>query len=280
MRALVIKEDCTMNVVNLRSKKQIRNILGGDIENIYLDEGMTTTLMINESSKLIGMNENPFATKIVEHFSIDTDYVAGPAVITSIGPDGLTSISEEMLEKIFAISGQYSPISFYQRFLNENRGFLSTVVDDPDSIIFSFKGGAVEGVYIIYFIHSVYGKITAYIGQAGKVPNQPSFYARTVHTRCTMHLKRWLGGGYLTYFTGLPEVSPSGWKIRIRLVCRQSDPALRHQIEKNLILSENPMLQDHKYESYPGPIDTCILPKYRKIAFEERLKQLKTLKRT
>ena len=281
MKALIIRETGSMTLENLRGNNRIRKILEGDIENIYLDSGMTLKMMINDSGKLMGMPRNRKADKIIEHYCINTDHICGPVVLAGVSQrDGSTvSISKKQLEEVFGIFLQYNPYDYYESFFNDNRRRLAYVIEDPDGLLYSYKGH-IQGVYKIEFVYKNIC-LPAYVGQAGKIPGQPDYYATHVHGRLLQHLKRWFGNGYMEYYTGLPRVGKNSWKIRVRLLDTETSPERRVKLESDYIKKHYPFLQNHsgKYEYYSkkGNIDACILPCERARAFKDKLLEIQAV---
>ena len=276
MKVLVVR-DGVMTLQNVRSDNAVRKILDGGIETIYLDSGMTLKMMINESSKLIKMPQNWQADKIIDHYRIDTGTILGPVVLAGISADDGTtcSISPEQLDEIYSIFSLYNPHGFYEKWFSQNRSRLAQIVDDPDGLVFTWNGH-ISGTYLIEIaFEDDIIIVPAYIGQAGKFPGHPTW---NIHHRLLQHLKRWFGGYSAHYLgvAGLDRYGQSLWKIRIRLLNEEENPEKRHKLEGEYISLLEPYLQDHsgKYEYYKtGNIDSCILHKYRKQAFEQKVAQ-------
>ena len=282
MKALVIRETGSITLENVRSNNGIRKILEGDIENIYLDSGMTLKMMINESGKLMGMPRNRKADKIIEHYRIDTDHISGPIVLAGVSQkDGSTvSISKAQLDEIYAVFGLYNPHDYFESWFAQNRRRLAYVIEDPDGLVFSYYRGNIQGLYKLEFVYKEIC-LLAYIGQAGKIPGQPEYYAKHIHGRLLQHLKRWFGNGFLTYYTGLPRGGKNSWKLRVSLLIEENSPERRIKSEKQYIKTMKPFLQDHsgKYKYYDtnGNIDACILPSERARAFNDKLLEVQAV---
>ena len=281
MKALVIRETGSMTLENLRGNNSFRTILEGADENIYLDLGMTLKMMINDSGKLMGMPRNRKADKIIEHYRINTDHICGPVVLAGVSQkDGSTvSISKAQIDEIYAVFGLYNPHDYFESWFAQNRRRLAYVIEDPDGLVFSYRGH-IQGLYKIEFVYKDIC-LLAYIGQAGKIPGQPEYYAKHIHGRLIQHLKRWFGNGFLSYYTGLPRVSKDFWKIRVRLLENEACPEIRVKRESEYINNLKPFLQDHsgKYKYYDtnGNIDACILPSERARAFNDKLLEVQAV---
>ena len=277
MKVLVIRENGIMTLENARSDKSIRTILEGDIETIYLNEDMTLKMMINDSYRLIGLPRNSLADRIIEYYRIDT-HIGGPVVVSGVSTeDGSTSsITAEQLDEIYAIFSRYNPHDFYEKWFSQNKTKLEQIIDDPDGLLFTWNGH-ISGAYLIEiaFKDDII-IVPAYIGQAGKLPGHPTW---NIHHRLLQHIKRWCNG-YSAHYLGVAGLECYGqslWRIRIRLLKEEENPEKRHKLEEEFISLLDPYLQDHsgKYEYYKkGNIDSCILHKYRKQAFEHRVTQI------
>lgn len=280
MRVLLINEDGTMELQNVRTVNGIKKIVKGDLETIYLNSELSLKMMLNESSKIMHMQPNKTADKIVDFYRINTDQICGPVVIAGVSQiDGSTvSISPEQLEEAYGILGRYYP-DYFESWFAQNRRRLAYVIEDPDGLLYSYKGH-IQGVYKIEFVYKNIC-LPAYVGQAGKIPGQPDYYAMHVHGRLLQHLKRWFGNGFLTYYTGLPRVGKHSWKLRVSLLIEENSPERRIKSEKQYIKTMRPFLQDHsgKYKFYDtnGNIDACILPSERARAFNDKLLEVQAV---
>ena len=180
--------------------------------------------------------------------------------------------------------------TYYENFKNNNRARLQTRVLDPKGLL-TGNGYGVEGVYSFAYVNSKLGvEIPAYIGQAGVIANAPSYVASDVYERILQHLKRFLGGKYYTYWTGLED--NEDWKIKIDLLCSEPNHSKRLQAETEYIEKIKPFLQDTQngtYDLYPTKYgysrnDLCLHPwtrtdkgedvGQRRVAFLARLAEI------
>lgn len=171
--------------------------------------------------------------------------------------------------------------NYYETWKRSNSNRIAGKVIDPEGLL-TGNGYGLEGVYILeYFNVKNQIVIPAYIGQAGKVTNAPSYMATDLYERILQHLKRMLGNAkYYEYWTGLSDNDPD-WKIRIRLLQSEPDHAKRLKLEEKYIDEEHPFLQDTaggKFELYPTKYgysrnDLAIYPwkNQRREAFLERV---------
>lgn len=176
--------------------------------------------------------------------------------------------------------------TYYENWINslEVQERIKRIVLDPEKLLEG--NGNVQGIYEISFVNNkLHVDISAYIGQAGHCPNAPSYVARDVRERLVQHLKRWLGGNYFTYWTGLEE--DSDWKIQLHLLREENDYSKRLELESWYIDIRKPFHQDSldgKFQLYPSKKgysrnDLCIHPwtregetaGQRRIAFKHRL---------
>lgn len=267
-----------MELQNVRTVNGIKKIVKGDLETIYLNSELSLKMMLNESSKIMHMQPNKTADKIVDFYRINTDQICGPVVIAGVSQiDGSTvSISPEQIEELYGIFGRYYP-NYYESWFAQNRRRLAYVIEDPDGLVFSYRGH-IQGLYKIEFVYKEIC-LLAYIGQAGKTPGQPEYYAKHIHGRLLQHLKRFFGNGYLQYFSGLPRAGRNTWKIRFSLLEEENSPERRLRLERQHIENLHPFLQDHsgkyKYYEQKGNVDACILPCERVCAFNDKLLELK-----
>lgn len=277
MKILKIEANGKMALENVRTDNVIRRyILQGGIETIYLDENMSLKMMINDSGKLISLPRNSKADSIIEYYRIDTDHICGTVVLTGVSEDGTScSINPEQLEEVFSIFKEYCPFNYYEAWYLKNRRKLSRILEDPDGLVSSWRGH-IEGIYLIEVEYGGILTLAAYVGQAGRVQGQPSYYATNIHTRLLQHLKRFFGNDYASYFTGVQGLEDFGkyssWKIKVRLLQEEYNHARRLTLEDDYIKVLNPYLQNHKYPYYKttGNVeDACILPRYRKQALED-----------
>ena len=144
--------------------------------------------------------------------------------------------------------------NYYETWKRSNSNRISGKVIDPEGLL-TGNGYGLEGVYIFEYVN-VKNQITipAYIGQAGKVRNAPSYIATDLYERILQHLKRMLGNSkYFEYWTGLSD-NDNDWKIRVRLLQSEADHAKRLQLEEKFIDEKRPFLQDSKggkFSLYP-----------------------------
>lgn len=161
-------------------------------------------------------------------------------------------------------------------------------ISDPEELL-SSNNSHCEGIYELRYVNeNMRLNFSAYIGQAGHDQTAPRYVAQDVYERLLQHLKRMLGGDYLTYWTGLSE-KDTDWKIELHLLEEESDHSLRLQKEEEYIRQRRPFLQDTangKYELYPSKYgykrnDLCIHPwkqqgeaeGQRRIAFLDRVSE-------
>ena len=162
----------------------------------------------------------------------------------------------------------------------EAREKLALWVRDPECLLSG--NGEVEGVYEISFVNEkTNANISAYIGQCGFDAAAPNA-ASNVYERLLQHLKRWLGGDYFTYWSGLQE-SDADWKIVLHLLQEDTDHRTRLALESKFIENRRPFLQDSKngkFSLYPkngyNRNDLCITPwnGQHRAAFLERVAEL------
>lgn len=181
---------------------------------------------------------------------------------------------------------------FYEEWKNsaEAKDKLSKRVIDPEGLL-AGKGN-ISGVYEILFVNEKLNmEVSAYIGQAGDDIVAPTYVARSCYERILQHLKRWLGGKFFTYWTGLEDSDDSDWKIKLHLLCEETVRAKRLELEEKFIEERNPFLQDSvngMYDFYPVKNgycrnDLCIHPwkrdgenmGQRRLAFLYRVENLK-----
>lgn len=166
---------------------------------------------------------------------------------------------------------------------NGAQKILRARVLDPEGILTG--NGYVEGVYEFSYYNVKSGmELSSYIGQAGDNPTAPDYVASDVYERILQHLKRWMGGNYYTYWTGLEDDDNSDWKIKIKLLCEENNHSRRLKLESKYIKEKKPLLQDTqdgKYSLYPTRYgyeraDLCIYPweEQRKKAFEDRVAEI------
>lgn len=130
---------------------------------------------------------------------------------------------------------------------------LARRVLDPDGLLSG--NGYVRGVYVFWAVNqSLQIEIPIYIGQAGdtQTGTAPSYVASDVYERLLQHLKRWFGGSYYTYWTGLED--NDDWKIKIKLLCEEDSHSERLKKESEYISKLRPVHQDTlngKYDLYP-----------------------------
>ena len=137
----------------------------------------------------------------------------------------------------------------------EARKKLANRVLDPDGLLTG--NGYVSGVYEFIFVKGSI-EISAYIGQAGFDATAPTYIAKDVYERILQHLKRWMGGSYYTYWTGLEDNDE--WKIKIQLLCQESNHSKRLEKESEFISAKSPFLQDTqngKYQLYFSKYGYC-----------------------
>lgn len=159
---------------------------------------------------------------------------------------------------------------------------LKSRIMDPEGILTG--NGYIEGVYEFTYCNvKSKAEFSAYIGQAGCDPAAPDWFASNIYERVLQHLKRWLGGNYFTYWTGIAE-DDTDWKIKIKLLCEEKDHAARFLKESHYIEDHHPLLQDPqdgKYELYPSGYynrnDLCIHPWHlqRRRAFLDKISRLR-----
>lgn len=175
---------------------------------------------------------------------------------------------------------------YYENWKKQAQDILKKRVLDPEGLLTG--NGYVSGVYEILFVNEKLGvEISSYIGQAGANATAPSYVAKDVYERCLQHLKRWLGNGYFTYWTGLEDSDDSDWKIKLHLVCEEDSYSRRLELESQYIAVRKPFLQDSaegRFDLYPTRYgysrnDLCIHPwqregeseGQRRVAFLHRL---------
>ena len=160
---------------------------------------------------------------------------------------------------------------------------LKNKILDPEGLLTG--NGFIEGVYeFSYYNIKTELEITAYIGQAGDDPTAPDYVASDIYERILQHLKRWMGGDYFTYWTGLEDDDNSDWRIKINLLCEEKNHSRRLELESKYIEEKKPLLQDTqggKYSLYPTKYaykrnDLCISPwcDQRKKAFDDRVAEI------
>ena len=173
---------------------------------------------------------------------------------------------------------------YYENWKKSAASQLAQIVSDPEGLLTG--NGFISGVYMLSFVNQTNGTvIPAYIGQAGVVPTAPSYVSQDCYERILQHLKRWLGNGYLTYWTGLNSTD-NDWKIKIQLLEEENSQAKRLELETSYINRYKPLLQDTaggKFELYPTKYgysrnDLCIHPwkGQRRAAFLDRVSLLQS----
>ena len=88
-----------------------------------------------------------------------------------------------------------------------------------------------------------------------------------MYERILQHLKRWLGGNYFTYWTGL-SLDDTDWKIQLHLLSEEANHSNRLMKESEYISKKHPFLQDTadgEFDLYPTKYgyrrnDLCIHP--------------------
>ena len=68
--------------------------------------------------------------------------------------------------------------------------------------------------------------------------------SKDVYERILQHLKRWLGGDYFSYWTGLDAKEEADWKIELRALAEETNHTERLKKETEFITKNNPFLQD------------------------------------
>lgn len=113
---------------------------------------------------------------------------------------------------------------FYENWKNnEGKSVLSNWVLDPERLL-DLRSGNVEGVYAIDIVECATGTIIkGYVGEVGFVPGAKEYIASTVQERLLQHLKRWLGNGYVEYWTGVSENELNNGKYKILLSLLQEE---------------------------------------------------------
>lgn len=99
----------------------------------------------------------------------------------------------------------------------------------------------------------------------------------------TFDYKFYRMGSYFTYWTGLDD-DDSDWKIKIQLLCEETNHSKRLELESKYIDEKHPLLQDTqggKYKLYStkhgyNRNDVCISPweEQRKKAFDNRVAEI------
>lgn len=173
----------------------------------------------------------------------------------------------------------------------EARIALTKWIRDPEGLLTG--NGYCEGIYEISYVNDTQNiSISAYIGQAGYNKTAPSYVAKDVYERILQHLKRWLGGKYFTYWTGLNS-DDTDWKIELHMLAEEQNHSKRLKKESECILEKQPFLQntaDGKFDLYPTKYgycrnDLCIHPwkregeteGQRRLAFLHRVKETKNI---
>lgn len=163
------------------------------------------------------------------------------------------------------------------------RRSISRWVLDPEGLLTG--NGYCEGVYEIRFVNKALNLSTsAYIGQAGNDPTSPTYVAKDIYERILQHLKRWLGGDYFSYWTGLDADEDTDWKIELRMLTEEKNHSMRLQKESEYITQKTPFLQDTangQFSLYPTKYgysrnDLCIHPwkGQRRLAFLKRVEDM------
>ena len=159
--------------------------------------------------------------------------------------------------------------NFYEDWKKSATGrrALVTWVRDPEGLLTG--NGHFEGVYELRFVNDTLNlDLSAYIGQAGNDQTAPAYVAKDVYERILQHLKRWLGGDYFAYWTGLDAKEDADWKIELRALAEETNHTERLKKETEFITKKNPFLQDTAngiFELYPTKYghrrnDLCIHP--------------------
>ena len=180
---------------------------------------------------------------------------------------------------------------FYENWKKSATGrkVLLTWVRDPEGLLTG--NGHFEGVYEFRFVNdTLHLDLSAYIGQAGNDKTAPAYVAKDVYERVLHHLKRWLGGDYFSYWTGLDANEDADWKIEIHTLAEEQNHTERLKKETECITKNNPFLQDTAnglFELYPTKYgyrrnDLCIHPwtregeneGQRRLAFLHRVKEM------
>ena len=180
---------------------------------------------------------------------------------------------------------------FYENWKKSATGrkVLLTWVRDPEGLLTG--NGHFEGVYEFRFVNdTLHLDLSAYIGQAGNDKTAPAYVAKDVYERVLQHLKRWLGGDYFSYWTGLDANEDADWKIEIHTLAEEQNHTERLKKETECITKNNPFLQDTAnglFGLYPTKYgyrrnDLCIHPwtregeneGQRRLAFLHRVKEM------
>ena len=168
------------------------------------------------------------------------------------------------------------------------RRMMSQWVLDPDGILTG--NGYCEGIYEIRFVNPIKNISTsAYIGQAGNDQTAPSYVAKDIYERILQHLKRWMGGNYFEYWTGLSD-KDTDWKIELHMLAEEKNHSDRLKKESEFISQNKPFMQDTAngtFDLYPTKYgykrnDLCIHPwtrdgeseGQRRLAFLHRIKNI------
>lgn len=191
--------------------------------------------------------------------------------------------SEENTENIEIIKEENQMLGFYEDWkMNEGNERLCKWVEDPTNLL-SSERGHVQGVYAIDIVVSDTNDIIPfYVGEIGIVRNMKDNAAKNVQERILQHLKAWLGGDYVTYWTGIDvsDLESGKYKFRVTLLEKERSYARRKQLEEDYIIKRKPLLQYSPYPKYPtkdyNRIDLCIYPWHgqRRKAFVDKVSEL------
>jgi hypothetical protein len=178
---------------------------------------------------------------------------------------------------------------YYEKFKKNCQAKIREMVLDPQGLL-TGNGYGLEGIYMLSYENQKLNlSVPAYIGQAGVIVNAPTYVASDVYERILQHLKRFLGGNYLKYWSGL-DPEDKDWKIKVELLIEERDHSKRLKEESRLIEKIKPLLQDSKngtYELYPTRYgykrnDLCLHPwkregeneGQRSVAFRAKVEEL------